>query len=557
MKKKIINTCCVLFAIGIMNLADVCAQEKTDSLVNVAFGKVEKQDLLGAVSTVNVPELMKKSYSTYSLDGMQGYVGGYTGNIWGQSPLVLVDGFPRSASNVNSSEVESVTILKGASAVVLYGSRAAKGVVLITTKRGKAKPLSIDLRVNTGVCVPKRYPNYLNASDYMTLYNEACRNDNIAERYSQELIDNTAAGTNPYRYPDIDFYSSDFLKSFYNKSDVTGEISGGNERARYYSNFGMSHNNSLMKYGDQKNNKDMRFNVRANIDMDLTDWLKASTKALAIFSDSYVGRGDFWGTAASLRPNWFSPLIPVDMLDPANEVLQNIVKTSNNVIDGKYLLGGTSTDQTNAFADMLVAGYIKNKSRVFQFDVDATADLGSLLKGLTFKTAYSVDYTDRYSEAWKEGYAVYEPTWATVDGKDVITALKKYNDDTNSTNEYIGETSYAQTMTFSSQFNYNRSFNESHNVSATLVGWGFQIRNSSDSNHEGSVYHNTTNVNLGMQATYNYLHKYYIDLAGAVVHSPKLPENNRNAFSPSVTLGWRMSDEDFFKNSVSFVNNLK
>lgn len=547
----------ISLAISLLNIADLQAQEKKDSLVNVAFGTVEKKDLLGAVSTVNVSELMKKEYTSSSLDGIQCFVGGYNGNIWGQSALVLVDGIPRDASDIRSSEVETVTVLKGASAIALYGSRAAKGVVLISTKRGVAKPLSIDLRANAGLYVPKSYPNYLNAADYMTLYNEACLNDGISEKYDQATIYNTAAATNPYRYPDVDFFSSEYLKKAYNKTDVTGEITGGNEHARYYSNFGMSYNNSLLKYGYHKKDNNWRFNVRANVDMNLTNWLSASTNAAVIISNSYSGRGDFWGTSATLRPNYVSPLIPISMIDTNNSSLQTIINNSNFLIDNKYLLGGTSTDQTNAFADGLAAGYIKGNNRAFMFDVNVTADLEKVLKGLSFKTAYSVDYTDYYSEAWKVDYATYQPTWSNVNGEDLIIGLTQYNEDTNSTNEYIGETNYSQTMSFSAQFDYKRTFARNHNISATLLGWGYQVQNAADADHDGSSYHRTSNVNLGLQATYNFRHKYYFDFSGAVVHSAKLPEKNRNAISPTFTFGWRISDENFIKDNIPFVENLK
>ena len=107
--------------------------------VQVAFRKVNQDDLLGGVSFVNVEELMKKNYITYGLTDMQGYVGGWNGSsLWAMdSYLVLVDGVPRDANNVMPSEIAQISFLKGASAVVLYGSRAAKGVVYITTKRGK------------------------------------------------------------------------------------------------------------------------------------------------------------------------------------------------------------------------------------------------------------------------------------------------------------------------------------------------------------------------------------------------------------------------------------
>lgn len=558
MKRKYLYIGCKVFAVSLLNIAVAQAQEVgSDSLVNVAFGKVAQEDVIQAVSTLNTSELLKKVNSNSSLVGLDSYVGGYTGNIWGQSALVLVDGVPRSASNVRASEVESITVLKDAASVVLYGSRAAKGVILITTKRGKEEPMRIDVRANAGINIPKSYPKYLDADCYMTLYNEACRNDGIAERYDASTIYHTAMGTNPYRYPNIDFYSSDYLRKVYYNTDVTSEVTGGNERTHYYLNFGMNYNNDLIKWGEAKNNYDMTFNVRGNVDMKLTSWLKASTNAAVVYTNQYDGRGDYWGAASTLRPNWFSPLLPVDMMDPNSASIQEYITNSNHLIDGKYLLGGTSTDMTNPFADLLAAGYVKEKARMFMFDVNLAADLSSVLKGLSFKTSYSVDYTSYYSEAFNETYAVYEPTWANVNGKDMIISLQKHNIDKKDANEYVGKSMYDQTMTFSAQFDYVNTFAKRHNVSATLLGWGYQTQSSADENHESSDYHRTSNVNLGLRVGYNYNHKYYADFSGALVHSAKLPEGNRNAFSPSATLAWRISNEDFFKENVSWINDLK
>lgn len=558
MNIKHIRACCVLFTASLLHAAAVRAQAGKDSLVNVAFKTVAREDLPGAVTSINVTELLKKNYATYSLDNLQSFVGGYAGNIWGQAPLVLVDGIPRRASDVRPVEIETITVLKGASNVVLYGSNAAKGVVLINTKRGEVKPLSIDVRANSGWFFPKAYPSYLKAADYMTLYNEASRNDGIAERYTQDQINATAAGTNPYRYADVDFFNSAYLKKAYNRQDVTTEISGGNEFARYYTNFGASYNNSIMNFGEQKKNNDFNFNIRANVDMNLTSWLTANTDAVAIFNNSYAGRGNFWGASATMRPNWFSPFIPISMFSAGNAGLKTIADNSNHLIDGQYLLGGLSTDQTNAFADNLAAGYIKTRNRTLMYNVGATADLGSAVKGLKFKTVYSMDYTSLYNEAYQVSYATYEPAWATVDGKDVITSLRKYNNDLSSTNEYVGQTAYTQTMSLRSQFNYDRTFAANHNVTAALLGWWYLTQFSSDAdNNGGSTYHPIRNTNLGFQAGYNFKKRYYVDFSAAGVHSAKMPPGKRNALSPTVTVGWRISDEAFFKNKVSFVDNLK
>jgi TonB-linked SusC/RagA family outer membrane protein len=560
MKKINIKLGCFLIATCLLNAIGMQAQEKKDSVVNVAFKTLIKKDLLGGVTTINVPELLKKNYGTYSLDNLSSLVGGYTGNsfIWGQDALILVDGLPRQAGDVRLVEVETITVMKGASAVVLYGSAASKGVILITTKRGGIKPLSIDVRANTGLFVPKGYPGYQDAATYMYLYNEASVNDGLAPKYTQGAIDSTKAGLNPYRFPNVDFFSSDYLKKAYSRSDITTEISGGNEQTRYYTNLGLSRNGTIMNYGDQKKNNEFAFNVRGNVDMNLTKWLSGSVDAAINMSNSYTGRGNFWGTSSTLRPNWFSPMIPISMMDTANNTtLKTIVENSNHIIDGKYLLGGLSTDQTNAFSDMLAAGYIKRRNRTFLYNVSARADLGSVLEGLSFKTGYSMDYRSVYSEAYQVTYAVYEPKWTRINGQDVISSLTKYNNDLNTTSETIGQTTYEQTISFRSQFNYDRTFANNHNVTAALLGWWYLTQSSSDPDNDGgSDYHPIRNTNLGFQAGYNYRQKYYVDLSTALVHSAKLPEGNRNAISPTVTLGWRISDEKFFHNA-SFVDNLK
>ena len=534
------------------------ADETQDSLVNIAFGKIDRRDVITASSFVNISDISKKNANNSPLSDVATHVGGYNGNIWGQAPLVLIDGVPRDASLVKASEVESVSILKDAAAVALYGSRGAKGVVLITTKRGDVAPMKIDVRANVGAMLPKSYPKYLDAATYMSLYNEACANDGKSPLYDQATIYNTAIGTNPYRYPDVDFYSSDYLRDFVTTADITGEVYGGTEKTKYYLNLGVDYANDLIKYGEHHKSNTFNFNVRGNVDMTIAKWLTATTNAAIIVSDSYSGRGDFWGGAANLRPNWFSPWLPVSMMDPNNASIQDYINTSTHLVGGQYLLGGTTSDQTNAFSEALAAGYTRQKYRKFLFDLTLNADLSGLTEGLSFKAAYSVDYNAHYSEAYAQPYAVYKPTWANTNGKDIIIGLDKINEDKSSTNEYVGQSTYHQTMMFSAQFDYARSFAEAHNVNATLVGWGYQQHFSADDGHssEGG-YHRPSNVNAGLRLDYNYRHRYYADLTGAFVHSSKLPEGRRNAFSPAVSIAWRLSNEDFMGGSRTWLDDIK
>jgi TonB-linked SusC/RagA family outer membrane protein len=513
--------------------------------VQVAFRKVSPQDLPGGVSAVNMPELLRKNYMTYSLENMEAWAPGYNGNSnWGMgSYLLVIDGVPREAGNVMPTEIEQITFLKGVNAVALYGSRGAKGVVSITTKRGETGRQKIDVRVNTGMHVPKSYPEYLSSAEYMTLYNEARRNDGLTDLYTPETIYNFASGKNVYRYPNVDYYSDNYLKKMYGRHDVTAEISGGNDKARYYTNLGYQTTGSLLNFGEAvDNNRADRFNVRGNIDINLNDYITCFVDATGIF---YTGRGvntDYWASAANLRPYRFSPLIPINMIEANDEASLVFNTNSNHLIDGRYLLGGSQLDQTNPFAAIYAGGNNKYNSRQFQFNTGVNADLRNVLKGLSFRSTFAVDYNATYNLAFNNTYAVYAPNWTNYAGEDLIGSLTKYGQDASSGVQNATNSWYRQTISATGQFNYVNTVNNDHNLSAVFLINGFQ-------QSESSVYHRTSNANLGLQLGYNFKNTYYADFSSAYIHSAKLPEGKRQAFSPTLSLGWRMSNESFLRNS--------
>ena len=516
--------------------------------VNVAFRKVAKEDIMGGVSTMNYRELVDKNYNTYTFDNMQGYVAGYNGNsLWGLSnALVLVDGVPRAANNIKPDEIEEITFMKGAQAVVLYGSRGAEGAILITTKRGRVNDgLSVNVRANTGWAVAKSYPEYLGSAEYMTLYNEARANDGQTALYTPEQIYNTSLGTNPYRYADVDFYSSDYIKKTYNRTDATVEIEGGNDRARFYSNVSFYTVGDFLKFGEAKNNRTNRFNVRGNVDFRINNFITAYVNANATYYDAKSANGgSYWEQAAKLRPNRVSPLIPISYLDKNAIAAKTLLETSSNIIDGKYFLGGTQTDLTNVFADYYAAGRNTWTSRQFQFDAGVNLDLSSVLKGLSFHAMVGVDYATSYTTAFNNEYATFEPTWSNYNGEDVIVALNNHEKvDKKSGVQNISGSADNQTIAFNAHFDYNRTFGDVHNVSAMIVANGYQ-------QSESGEYHKTSNANLGADISYNYAHKYYADFAIAAPWSARLPEGKRAGFSPSATLGWRLSKESFMEGSI-------
>ena len=550
--------------VGILSLSlfalcpqGVMAQEAAETdTINVAFRQSDVRDVIVPVSSVNVKELLEKNYNTYSLDNMQALVAGYNGQLWNQGEaLVMVDGVPRDANNVLPTEIEDITFMKGASAVVLYGSRAAKGVILITTKRGKIAPLKITARADYQLDAAKSFPKYIDGAQYMTLYNQALTNDGLATKYTEEDIYNTALGANPYRYPNQQFYTSDYVKKTKSRWDVTAEFEGGGKFAQFYTNISYYRVGDFINFGEGKDNFTDRLNIRGNIDLRLADWATGWVNANATYYNQRNSNSDFWGAASTLRPIRVAPFVPVSYIDTDDANSWALINNTKNIIvdpaglpAGRYFLGATQDDRTNALADMYSAGYNTWTSRQMQFDMGAKFDLASILKGLTFKTMFAVDYSTSYSTAINDSYDSFRVNWSQYDGKDVVGTLDVMSEYKHTGTLNASNSAEKQTIAWNGQFDYVNTF-DAHNLHATLVANGYQQTISGE-------YHKVSNANLGLQVSYNYGHKYYADLAGNVIHSAKFAKGHREAFSPSITLGWRLTGEEFMKD-INWLNDLR
>ena len=531
--------------------------------VHVAFRDMDADKLLGGVSYVDMEELQKKDYTTGSLDDLYALVGGWNGNnLWGMDtekldnndnsnmPLVIIDGVKRPSNNVLPSEIKQVTFLKGAQAVVLYGPKAAKGAILITTKRGTVDGLQVQVNANTGFHVAKEFPEYLGSAEYMTLYNEARANDGLTPRYSQQDIYNHASGVNPYRYPNVNYYSDEYIRKVYNRSDVTAEIQGGGQRAHFYTNINYYRSEDLLNFGNAKDNYTDRFSVRGNVDLTLNKLIKCFANASATFYNNHKNKGNFWGEASSMRPNFpenAAPLIPIDMVDPYASNALSILGKSLNLLDGKYFPGGTKTNQTNAIADCYFGGKTNSVSRQFQFDAGLIYDLNKFVKGLSFKTQFAIDYAASYDLSYDNKYAVFIPTWSNYNSNDVIVGLTQQNDEIVSGHMVMSNSKYRQTISWNGHFDYDHTFAGKHHVTGMLLGNMYTTTSS-------GTYHRYTNCNLGLLGSYDYMGRYFAEVALAGVHSSRLAEGNRDAISPSFTLGWNIAKESFMKDS--FVDDL-
>ena len=533
------------------------AADNEGQYVYLPFARTNKQDLPGAISVLNPETYIDRDYNLSVEGGMNGRVAGllWSNNIWGmENAIVMIDGVRREFSDITLNEVEQITVLKGINAVAMYGSQAARGIIFITSKKGRANTRNVSVRVNSGIALPRALPKYLGSADYMTLYNEARRNDGLTDMpgWTADSIENYRTG-NPYRFPSVDLYSSEYLKKFQNATDVNAEFSGGTSNARFYSNVGWSNSSTLLKVGEGKNEDDHRLNVRGNVDLKLNDKISSSIYVSAIFSDSRRARSsvantNYWSNAATLLPHRFTPLIPIDLISPNDKASLGVVEASRNLIDGRYLLGGTQQFATNPIADLYSAGYDKNIRRVFQVTNEISANLSSVLPGLSFHTLFNLDYANSYLQSISNTYAIYTPIWRN-NADSLSLPSQKFGEDARPGIQNINNTAQRQNISFAAWLGYEKTLGDAHNFSGKLLGYTSSLT-------VNDLYQPTTNSHLALQAGYNYKHRYWADFTGAYVNSTKLPEGNRAGFSPTVSLGWLLTAENFLAGSKA-VNYLK
>jgi TonB-linked SusC/RagA family outer membrane protein len=512
--------------------------------VNIAFGKVKKGDLVNAVSTVNPDEIRKYDNIQDITEALSGRIPGMLGgsNIRGiGSALFIVDGLPRDINTINLDEVEQITVLKDINASILYGNAAVNGVILVTTKRGEAYKEHINVSGYYGVSIPKMLPKYLSSVDYMELYNEAKTNDGLAPQYDAATIADYRSG-NSYRYPSVDYYSDEYLRGYKPYSRVMTELSGGNHKATYYTNIGWDQTGSLLDFGEAKNAHRNQFTVRGNVDFKVNNWIKSALDAAVVLDNNKGPVGSYWSSAATLRPNLFSPLIPFSMIDPENALL----KGRKNDVDGMYLLGGTSSYLTNPIADVYSGGINETIKRTFSFNNRIDFDLGRLVEGLAFHTNISFDFYNSYNQSIDNQYSVYEPVWNPV--TDEIVSLTKYATDVRTGDQNVANATFQRRFGFYGMFDYKRTIGD-HRVYGSLLGFGNRYKVEGDL--QGNKY-----TNLGLRGMYSYKNTYLVDFSSVYVNSVKLPKGNKGALSPSLGLAWVISNEGFMS-PASAINYLK
>ena len=564
-----------------------------DDVVVIGYGSMKKSDLTGSVVSVKMDAI--KDISAPSIEGLlQGRAAGLqimntsqdpgagaVVRIRGNSslngsntPLIVVDGFPigdaGNLSQINPSDIESIEILKDASSSAIYGSRGANGVIIVTTKRGrKGEKPTVDFKASVGVSEPIRYPDYLGSAGYATLYNEAMLNDNpsldpgSASLFSQETISNfrRAKGDNSdglgYNW---DYFDYAFKPSIL--QDYSLSVRGGTDRARYFILGSYYNQGSNYKHSNSDNvNKFLRYNFRANVDVDATKRLKISVDLGARVTEyNYPG-----ATAANIisLANTQPPYLPIILPNNHNDVNQADFEEN-----GGYLLYADNDYRYNMLGQLNRTGFSKRTRRYLQGSFKLSHDLDFITKGLSVAAQFSYDTFNQHTinnsvpthstgNLTYPGYSTWMlPTEYSIDewknnadywikNGTYVTANQRTTDDAQSNS--ISHGSPEGTSRFQARLDYARKFGD-HNVSGMLL---FYLQNKVISNQVPFRY-----MGFSGRATYDYRNKYLFEFNIGYNGSENFARGKRYGVFPAGAVGWVITQERFMR-GVKWLDHLK
>ena len=453
-------------------------------------------------------------------------------------PLILVDGFERDFTNLNSDEIESLSVLKDAAATAIYGQKAANGVILVTTKRAQTNKRSIDFKYNFGlISATDCYPDYVDAYTYASWYNEARQNDGYDAVYSADDLAHYKNHDSPLTHPDVN-YRDECMKDVTTQHQASLSMSGGNQTARYFVSLGYLNQGSLyntfkgLNEDFQSPSNYSRYNIRANADVNLAKWLT--------FSMDVAGRIEERHAPAMSSSTLFDTFHV-----PANQFPLYFYGIDESLNKEILMIGGNSVYKTNPMAELAFSGESLQTKRYYQTDAKFTADLGNLVtKGLSFELGGSLDGYGYYVVEKSRSYGVWQYT-EDSDNNPIYT-MYGTNTSLSTSSDFDCERYYG----LNAKLKYDRVFGD-HSINA--MGF-FNYRQIQVHKNNVSDY---KYCDYGIWASYAYKNRYFIEFTGDMSGSDRFYYTNHPyEFLPAVGAGWIISDEDFIKGS-EWLNYLK
>ena len=441
-----------------------------------------------------------------------------------RSVLILVDGFESTLDNLTADEIESISVLKDAAATAIYGMRGANGVMLITTKRGHEGPMKVSFSAQAGFNTAFNSPKFLDAVDYANLYNEARANDGLAPYYSNEAIAAYRDGTNPYLYPNVD-WSAQILNRFSAVQNYNLNFQGSNRNVRYFAMLGVSDNNGFFAQADPKrqlssNAKFTRYNVRSNVDVDITQYLSAHLNLAASLSDKFSPSAGSWNTYNNLA-----------LITPLAFPVYNP--------DGSF--GGNATF-SNPVGDMTETGFNSSNARTVQSDLSVAYDFEALVKGLKLSAGFSFRnwFSGSYNKSKK--YVYYDV--AQAGGEYVYNA---YSEDTDmAIND--GGASQWRYVGYTFKLDYDRIFSGKHALAANVHFFSDQNYINPDTSLKDYQFPYKW-MGFRGRLSYGFDQRYVAEFTFNEMGSDLYAKGHKWGFFPAAAIGWIASNEAFLKDS--------
>ncbi|WP_066835699.1 SusC/RagA family TonB-linked outer membrane protein [Rufibacter ruber] len=454
--------------------------------------------------------------------------------------ITIVDGVERPMEELVPAEIDRVEILKDATAKVLYGSRAANGVILVTTKRGKANTRVTKVSAEYGTMMATRMPKFLGAYDYATLYNEARENDGLAPFYSETELNGyrNSAGANDQRYPNADFYGY-FLKDAMPYRRASLQFLGGDNRTQYALVVGYTGASGLEKINTPTND---RFNLRGNLDLEVTPSLRAFAGLAGIIgmtTSADITSGAVFSRLSSHKPNGYPFIID-------NEELRNL--NAGVGVTSIPALGGSLQHPDNLYGRLMYGGSQHGQNLAGQGTFGLDLKLGNIIPGLAAKSYLTFDNYQSFSRGQSETPVSYGQRWFLNDaGEEQVTYYKLQKRVIQSDQVRKGH-SISRTLGWVGEVKYHNQVGV-HELTGDVTY--FYYRNESSGQLQ-----DVENSNLALRLAYGLQNKYYLEGTAAYMGSNRLASKNRHFLSWAAGAAWVLSEEAFLQGS-SAVNFLK
>lgn len=529
---------------------NVMMEEETnsfDEVVVTGFSSQKKASIVGAIETIKPSELQFGSTRTLS-NNLAGKLSGVIGiqrsgepgyddsNFWirgistfsgNSSPLILIDGVERDLNNVDVAEIESFSILKDASASAMYGVRGANGVIVITTKHGKVGPPSIKLHMEHSITQPTQFPDFLNAPDYMALLNKLADQGGAPLPFTQQTIDRTRSGYDPDLYPDVNWIDA-ITKDYAYNTRVNLDVSGGSDYLRYsvvasyFKETGILEQDKSLDVNNATNNQ--QFNLRTNIDMDLT-----KTTLLRVNIGGFLNR--FKKQRCNTDEAFNEAFITLPFVHPTRYSDGAIPVVSNG---------------HNPWATVTQQGYDFMTSSKIQTLFSLEQDLKMILPGLKIKGLFSFDRWNRSTRGRVSKRAtVYPATGRDEHGNLIYTqgtvgdeSMTAYNN-----GEYGNTRVY-----FEGDLMYKQRFGK-HDIDAMLL-YNQQA-------YDNGSYQDYRKQGIAGRLSYTFDNRYVGEFNFGYNGSENFAKGKRFGFFPSFALGWLMSEEPWMEKAKKVFSKIK